>query len=68
MVAKHWIDTSKRRPSLASTGIERENAPTRMEIFLAEMDEIIPWKEMCALIEASIPSLRALAGVRSALK
>ena len=46
---------SKRQASLASTGFERERALTRTEIQLAEMDEIIPWKEMCALIEPVYP-------------
>ena len=36
--------------SLGTTGFEKYTKATRREKFLAEMDRIIPWTELCALI------------------
>src|SRR5438128_505010 len=37
--------------TLGSTGFERHAKATRRAQFLAEMDRVVPWKELCALIE-----------------
>jgi transposase, IS5 family len=42
--------------TFASTGFERFSRPTKRAAFLAEMDAIVPWKRLCALIEAHYPS------------
>jgi len=41
--------------SFAEAGFERHRKPTRRETFLEEMDRIIPWKELCAVIEPFYP-------------
>src|SRR5271154_216301 len=42
--------------TFASTGFERFSRPTKRAAFLAEMDAIVPWKRLCALIEPHYPS------------
>src|SRR6266496_1706620 len=37
--------------TLGSTGFEKHAKATRRARFLAEMDRVVPWKELCALIE-----------------
>ena len=44
-----------RQTSFAEGSFERHRKPTRREIFLEEMDRIIPWKELCAIIEPFYP-------------
>jgi len=34
---------------------EKDKKPTRREQFLAEMEQVVPWKELCALIEPYYP-------------
>ena len=34
---------------------EKYRKPTRREQFLAEMERVVPWKELCALIEPFYP-------------
>jgi IS5 family transposase len=41
--------------TLAATNFERYRKTTRREVFLAEMDRIVPWRELCALIEPVYP-------------
>jgi IS5 family transposase len=41
--------------TLATTNFERYRKTTRREAFLAEMDRIVPWRELCALIEPVYP-------------
>jgi hypothetical protein len=41
--------------TLAATNFERYRKTTRRETFLAEMDRIVPWRELCALIEPVYP-------------
>ena len=36
-------------------GFEKHAKPTRRERFLAEMDRVVPWAELCALIEPFYP-------------
>jgi IS5 family transposase len=42
--------------TFASTGFERFSRPTKRAAFLAEMEAIVPWKRLCALIEPHYPS------------
>ncbi len=44
-----------RQQTLAEEGFERYRKPTRREQFLAEMDKIIPWRELCDVIEPFYP-------------
>lgn len=41
--------------SFAITGFERFGKPTRRAKFLAEMDQVVPWSQLCALIEPVYP-------------
>jgi IS5 family transposase len=44
-----------RQQGFSESGFEKYHKPTRREQFLAEMDEVIPWKEMCKVIEPFYP-------------
>jgi transposase, IS5 family len=46
---------SVRQMTLAATGFERHAKVTRRAAFLAEMDRVVPWCELCALIEPMYP-------------
>jgi IS5 family transposase len=37
------------------TGFERYTKKTRRAIFLEEMEQVVPWRELCALIESVYP-------------
>jgi len=41
--------------TLARGGFERFGKTTKRAVFLAEMDQVIPWTELCALIEPHYP-------------
>ena len=41
--------------TLAGTGFEKFSKTTRRAQFLAEMDRVVPWAELCALIEPVYP-------------
>ena len=45
-----------RRKTYSSIGFEVHHRPTRREKFLAEMDLVIPWSSLCALIVPHYPS------------
>jgi IS5 family transposase len=36
-------------------GFERHRKATRRDVFLAEMDQVVPWAELCAVIEPYYP-------------
>jgi transposase, IS5 family len=38
-----------------TTGFERYTKKTRRAIFLGEMEQVVPWRELCALIEPHYP-------------
>src|SRR5438034_8786545 len=40
-----------RQMTLGNTGFEKHAKATRRARFLAEMDRVVPWKQLCALIE-----------------
>jgi transposase, IS5 family len=44
-----------RQQGFPESGFEKYHKPTRRELFLAEMDQVIPWKEMCKVIEPFYP-------------
>jgi IS5 family transposase len=46
--------------TLAAVGFERYAKTTRRAAFLAEMERVLPWSALCALIEplVGIPILR----------
>ncbi len=44
-----------RQKSLADGSFEKYRKPTRREIFLTEMDRVVPWTELCALIAPVYP-------------
>jgi transposase, IS5 family len=44
-----------RQTTLASVGFERHGRTTRRAAFLAEMDQVVPWKMLCGLIEPHYP-------------
>lgn len=45
-----------RQQSLAAAEFEKYRKTTRKETFLAEMDNVIPWKELCEVIEPFYPN------------
>jgi IS5 family transposase len=44
-----------RQSTLASVGFERFGKTTRRASFLAEMDRVVPWRDLCQLIEPVYP-------------
>lgn len=36
-------------------GFERQRKATRRDVFLAEMDQVVPWSQLCAVIEPHYP-------------
>src|SRR6476659_82032 len=48
--------TNKQQRSLATmNGFERYTKKTRRQVFLEEMEQVVPWRELCALIEPHYP-------------
>src|SRR6476469_7396162 len=48
--------TNKKQRSLATmNGFERYTKKTRRQIFLEEMEQVVPWRELCALVEPHYP-------------
>jgi IS5 family transposase len=43
-------------------GFERHRKPTRRDVFLAEMDKVVPWASLCALIEPVYPKVGEAGG------
>jgi IS5 family transposase len=41
--------------TLSASGFDRYSKKTRRAAFLAEMDRVVPWRELCALIEPFYP-------------
>ena len=48
----------------ADGGFEKHRKSTRRDIFLAEMDEVVPWKDLCAQIEPVYPKGQERGGRR----
>jgi IS5 family transposase len=45
-----------RQTTLATAGFERFGKATRRETFLSEMERVVPWRELCALIKPFYPT------------
>lgn len=45
-------------------GFVLNRKPTRRDVFLAEMDQVVPWSALCALIEPHYPKVREDGGGR----
>ena len=41
--------------TLAAAGFERYGKTTRRAAFLAEMEQVVPWRELCRLVEPAYP-------------
>ena len=48
----------------ADTGFETHRKATRRDVFLAEMDQVVPWAELCAVIEPFYPKAHETGGRR----
>lgn len=44
-----------KQATLAAGGFERYGKTTRRAVFLAEMDQVVPWSALCALVEPVYP-------------
>jgi IS5 family transposase len=44
-----------RQMTLATVNFEKHHKQTRRAAFLAEMDQVVPWRELCAVIEPFYP-------------
>lgn len=44
-----------KQPTLATSGFERYRKPTRRDQFLSEMNTVVPWEKLTALIEPMYP-------------
>src|SRR4029079_8211099 len=44
-----------RQLTLASASFDKHSKPTRRAKFLAEMDQVVPWRELCAVVEPFYP-------------
>ena len=53
-----------RQQSFAAGDFERYRKPTRRERFLDEMERVVPWAELCALIAPAYPGEPVGAGRR----
>src|SRR5438445_263337 len=49
------VTMTRRQITLAGTGFEKYTKTTRRAQFLAEMDRVVPWRELCARIEPVYP-------------
>src|SRR5437879_12546976 len=45
----------KQRTLAMMTGFEQYTRKTRRAIFLEEMEQVVPWRELCALVEPHYP-------------
>ena len=55
-VSASWVATySMRRLTLATGTFETHRKPTRREKFLADMEKVVPWQDLCAVIAPYYP-------------
>lgn len=45
-----------RQLTLASVNFDKHHKQTRRGAFLTEMDQVVPWQELCAVIEPFYPN------------
>lgn len=48
----------------ADSAFEMHRKPTRRDVFLAEMDNVVPWSDLCAVIEPFYPKANPKGGRR----
>ena len=48
----------------SDSGFEKHRKPTRRDEFLAQMDKVVPWLDLCALIAPVYPQARERGGRR----
>ncbi len=41
---------------------DRHRKPTRRDVFLAQMDQVVPWGQLCVCIAPFYPKVRASGG------
>ena len=46
-----------RQLTLATAGFDKHSKQTRRAAFLAEMEQVVPWRELCAVVEPYYPKL-----------
>ena len=46
-----WVGLGMKQLTLAAVGFERYAKTTRRAAFLTEMERVVPWSALCALIE-----------------
>jgi hypothetical protein len=51
-----------KQSTLSIAGFDRFAKPTRRPLFLTQMDKIVPWAELCAVVEPFYPKSRSGAG------
>ena len=51
-----------KQQSLEANGFEKYRKKTRKEIFLDQMNEVLPWKELCDAVEPFYPKASCLGG------
>jgi IS5 family transposase len=51
-----------KQTTLSIAGFDRFAKPTRRELFLTQMDQIVPWAQLCAVLEPFYPKARSGAG------
>ena len=51
-----------KQPSLTESGFVKKPKTTRRQSFLADMDRVVPWGRLCALIEPHYPKVGAKGG------
>jgi len=51
-----------KQTTLSMAGFERFAKPTRRELFLSQMDKIVPWAQLCGVVEPFYPRARSGAG------
>ncbi len=48
----------------ADGGFETHRKPTQRNVLLPEMDKVVPWSELCGVIDSFYPKARAEGGRR----
>jgi transposase, IS5 family len=51
-----------KQTTLSIAGFDRFAKPTRRQLFLTQMDQIVPWAQLCAVVEPFYPKVRSGAG------
>jgi IS5 family transposase len=49
------VEDSMKQMTLSTSGFDRYSKTTRRATFLAEMERVVPWRELCRLIEPIYP-------------